>query len=167
MRLNNELAKQIAVFKLNNPTCTVEEIAEAFGVKVHQARYAIDKYAENAEFLKSNRKGRRAYARATAESGDTLELMKKQLALIMGELEADEGLVIKTRTQLLYQATKIKMYLQECELESHLKTADARIIAAIIRRFLPDADNDQIIKIYNEEMLKLGPESKANKKGRK
>jgi len=40
--------------------------------------------------------------------------------------------------------------LQQINLENHIKKTDAGIIANIIRKFKPDAGDDDIIKIYKE-----------------
>lgn len=150
-----EMLRAIAVFKAENPAITIYELAKKFNVKYHQARYAIDKYSKDISLLKGNSKGRITAAKILSENLNEVELLKKQLAFIIAQVDVNDKIPAVQRIDLLSKIAKIKKLIQEFELESHLKRADANIIAAIIKRFLPDATNDDIIKIYYEELKKI------------
>ena len=161
---DSELLKKIALHKVNNPDHTHRKIAEIFGVKPHVVRYAIEKYAQSIELMKSTRKGIYEQTKFIASSYDDLELMKRQLNFCAAQLENDQNMSIANRVDLLYKIMRIRMFLQSVELESHIKRADADIIARIIRRFLPEATNDDIVKIYQEEYVKWANQAPDNLK---
>jgi len=152
--MNKEEIKSIALFKANNPTSTIKEIAEIFNVKPHQVRYAIDKYTDSAKLLKGNKSGRVQASKMIAKKISDIVLFNKQLGFVISELDNDDKMPLKTRIDYLYKITKMKTFVQEVELESHLKRVDAAIIGGIIKRFLPDATNEDVINIYNEELHK-------------
>lgn len=150
-----ELMKSIALYKAENPYKNIAEIANHFKVSYHRARYSIDKFAKDISLLKGNAKGRTIAAKILSKTEDEIDLLKNQTALILAQINVNDKMPVLQRTELLTKITKIKKMIQEFELESHLKRADANIIAAIIKRFLPDASNDEIIKIYYEEIRKM------------
>lgn len=104
--------------------------------------------------MNATKKGRALQSEFMADSIDQIAVLKKQLNFILAELENNQKLVLSARIDMLYKAMRIRVHIQQVELESHLKRADADVIAMIIKRFLPDATDDQIIKIYTEEYQK-------------
>jgi hypothetical protein len=152
--LSKEKAKKIAIWKSNHPEATLSALAKKFSVKEHQARYALQKHAEQSELFRGTSKGRMMAAQMLQGEHDDLEVMKSQLQLCAGILETDQKLAVASRVKILYQMARIRQFLQSVDLEAHIKRADAEIIVRIIRRFLPDASNDDAIKIYNEEIVK-------------
>lgn len=160
---NTEKLKAIALYKAENPELTIKECAKKFNVIEHTARYAIDKYANDVQLLKGNSKGRIIASKVLAREMNEAELLKKQVAFILAQIEVNDKMPVTQRTELIRKVLTIKKAIQEIELESHLKRADAILIAAIIKRFLPEASNDDVIKIYREELAKLNLErSKTN-----
>lgn len=159
---NPETMKAVAVWKSNHPESTIAELAERFRLKPHQVRYALNKYAEDAQLMKNTRAGRKAAAGALmGQSPDrpadesALELLNNQLALILTQLECDDAMPVMARVQALNTATRVKRLLQSMTLQHHLKRLDADIIAAIIRRYNPNVSDTEIIEIYNEELANL------------
>lgn len=152
--MTKEEIKAIALFKANNPTSSIKEIAAMFNKKPHQVRYAIDKYTDAAKLLKGNRSGRVQASKMIAKNISDIVLFNKQLGFVISALDNDDKMPLKTRIDYLYKITKMKTFVQEVELESHLKRVDAAIIGGIIKRFLPDATNEDVINIYNEELHK-------------
>lgn len=149
-----EILKKIALHRANNPDQSHKKIGELFKVPAHVVRYAIEKYAQSIELMKSTRRGVFEQTRFIAGNYDNIELLKNQLNFCAAQLENDQKMAISSRVDLLYKIMRIRMFLQSIELESHIKRADADIIARIIRRFMPQASNDDIIKIYQEEYVK-------------
>lgn len=166
---NPDTMKAVAVWKSNHPGATIAELAERFNIKPHQVRYALDKYAEDANLMKNTRAGRKAVASALIGNGSperpadesSLELLNNQLALILAQLECDDAMPVMARVQALNTATRVKRLLQSMTLQHHLKRLDADIIAAIIRRYNPNVSDTEIIEIYNEELANL----RAGKEG--
>lgn len=154
---NVELLKKIAVYKAEHPAATLAQLEKKFKVPDHVARYALQKYAEfsvEAKLLNATKKGRALHSDFMADNIDQVAVLKKQLNFILAELENNQKLVLSARIDMLYKAMRIRVHIQQVELESHLKRADADVIASIIKRFLPDATDDQVIKIYTEEYHK-------------
>lgn len=150
--------KKIALWKASHPKCTLEELEKKFKVPTYVARYALQKFAELsevAELMTATKKGRSILSEFTADEIDQVNLLKKQLNYCLAEIENNKSLVLSSRIDLLYKAMRIRVHLQQVEIESHLKRADALLIARIVRRFKPDATDEDVIKIYTEELMKL------------
>lgn len=158
-----EQLKKIAIYKSAHPEISHAKLAKKFGVEVYQARYAIKKYAEDTELMRGTKKGMHVAAKMLHDSTDEVELMKQQLQLCLNELEVNQKITVKVRLDLLYKASRIRQFVQSVELEAHMNRADAELIARIVRRYTPNASNDDVIKIYNEEIAKWKME-KAEKK---
>lgn len=157
-----QLLKEIAIYKALHPKTTYAFLEKKFSVPTYVVRYAIQKYAEysvQAELMKATKKGRIIKSQYEAEDIDQITILKKQLNYCLAHLENDNKLALASRVDLLYKAMRIRLHIQQVELESHLKRADALLIANIIRRFRPQATDDEIIKIYNEEIEKIKIES--------
>lgn len=56
------------------------------------------------------------------------------------------------RAKIINMVARIQKQLKEQEIESHIKRADAQVIARIIRRFMPAATETDVIKIFREEL---------------
>lgn len=150
-----DMFKTLALYKVEYPDSSITEIAKKFRVKYHQARYAIDKYASDTEFLSMNKVSKIRASKLVAEHYDDIQLLEKQFKTCISQLEVDEKMVLPHRVEFLSKIMRIKVQLTRIELEKHLKRADASIIASIVKRFMPEATNDDIIKIYNEEKNKM------------
>jgi len=155
---DEKLLKKIAIYKSNHPKITLEQLEKKFDVPTHTARYALQKFALEADLGKATVKGRRQLAEMMADDLNEAEVMRYQLNYCLAEMEINKKLALQSRIDLLYKTTRIRMHIQRVELESHLKRADAQLIANIIRRFEPDASDDMVVKIYNEELQKLREE---------
>jgi len=83
-------------------------------------------------------------------TGSVTDLIKSQMAVCVQQLYAD-NLTGTERIKLLKQLSSLQKDIQSMELEKHMTHLDAKIVSAIIRRFKPDADNDEIIRIFKEE----------------
>jgi len=151
---DEKLLKKIAIWKANHPAYTLEKLEQKFKVPTHVARYALQKFAGEAELGKATRKGRTIQTKIIADSIDPIDSLKHQLSYCLAELENNERIVISSRIDMLYKMIRLRVYLQDLEIESHIKRVDADVIAMIIKRFVPDATSDDVIKIYTEEFHK-------------
>ena len=93
-------------------------------------------------------------------SGSLNEMIQSQASMVVQQLY-NEDLDSATRTKLLEKLAKIQKDMQKTELQNHLKSLDAKIVTKLVRRFKPDADDDEVIKIYKEAVAeaKNDPES--------
>ncbi len=158
--ISDQLQSKISIWKSNHPEATLQDLSKKFHVKIHQARYALQKHAEKSELLKNTSKGQLNAAQMMRDENDDLGLMKSQLSLCAGMLEMNPKMKLNSRVSILYKMSRIRQFLQSVELEAHMNRADAEIIARIIRRYAPGATNDDVIKIYNEEIAKIKMEKK-------
>lgn len=153
-KMTRDQIMAVASYKVANPGLTGQEIADHFQISKGQAYYAIKRYVNSAKMLIGNRSGKVSNARLLEPYTDETEAIKKQIRIALGQIDSDDSMAIANRVELLHKITRIRQYLQMTDLQSHLKRADAAIIAAIIRRFVPDITDDDIIKIYHEELEK-------------
>lgn len=77
------------------------------------------------------------------------ELIKSQAAVAVQQLYQEE-LSGSERVKQLEKLAKIQKDMQKTELQSHLKSLDAKIVSILIRRFRPEATDNEVIKIYKE-----------------
>lgn len=82
------------------------------------------------------------------------EILNEQLKYAAAQLDVDTGMNAVDRVTMLHKLASTKKETQKMSIEAHLKTTDAVLIAAIIRRYEPDATDDRVIKIYYEELEK-------------
>ncbi|MDD5539507.1 MAG: DUF1804 family protein [Candidatus Marinimicrobia bacterium] len=83
-------------------------------------------------------------------SGSLADMIKSQASLCVQQLY-QEDLKGSDRLKLLKQLAAIQKDIQQTELERHMYHLDAKTVSLIIRRFQPDATDDEIIKIFAEE----------------
>ncbi|MFA5322933.1 MAG: DUF1804 family protein [Smithella sp.] len=83
-------------------------------------------------------------------SGSLADMIKSQASLCVQQLY-QEDLKGSERLKLLKQLAAIQKDIQQTELERHMYHLDAKTVSLIIRRFKPDATDDEIIKIFAEE----------------
>ena len=83
-------------------------------------------------------------------SGSLADMIKSQAALCVQQLY-NEDLKGSERLKLLKQLAAIQKDIQQTELDRHMYHLDAKTVSLIIRRFKPDATDDEIIKIFAEE----------------
>jgi hypothetical protein len=148
------LKLRIAKHKEKHDNISFVELAQLFNVSYDQARSAVMDYksgklnVKNVKKVKSN-------SSEIKDKYTTEELFDSQFHQALADLEAAEDMNVLERINALEKIAKIRKALQSVRLEAHLKRADADIIAAIIRRYDPDASDERIIEIYKEEVEKL------------
>lgn len=141
---------QIAKYKLQNPKIPVTAIAEQFNITYDQAINAIAK----------NKRGELKIGRVRTPKVDykidpNENLLKKNYDKALASLDQSTHLDVLERISAIDKLTTISKTIQSMELQNHLKRLDADVIACIVRRFKPDATNEEIIKMYHEELEKL------------
>jgi hypothetical protein len=149
--------KQIATWAVMNPEMTQRELALKFNCSEAQVRYSFEKFGDVAVFSQNTRSGRKALTQILADTIDNDEnIMREELKNIIAKLMVDSEMESTSKLQLLNMASTIKVKLQKVSMQNHMRDLDARTVAAIIRRYEPNASDEDIIKIYKEERKKLG-----------
>ena len=70
------------------------------------------------------------------------------------EIQSAEDMEYGEKVYLLDKLSSIKKKIQAVDLKTHIKSVDARVIAEIIRRFEPDATDEDILNIFYEALEK-------------
>ena len=142
--------QQIATYKHKNPKISMSAIAEQFNVTVDQVNYAVQKSKKGE--LKLGRIRTKKINLDEIKSDENLLKVNYEKAL--KHLNSVDNIAVDDRINLLDKLANTSKTIQQMELQNHLKRLDANVIASIIRRFRPDATDDDIIKIYSEELEK-------------
>lgn len=85
---------------------------------------------------------------------DFKDLDDFQLFLLMSALEdaATSKLTAFEKVQLVKNIEVVQTKISQRQLKGNIRRPDAEVIARIIRRFIPEASDNDIINIYQEEM---------------
>lgn len=132
-------------FKQKNPTATIAEIAAKYDCSYDQARNAI-KAGEKGSLIRSKPKKEDLYEPADDPDGD----LEKEYARAVAALSAGDIGGAAAHTALLDKLVGVRKTLQQVRLQNHLRKSDAELIAAIIRRYEPEASDEEVIAIYKE-----------------
>jgi hypothetical protein len=119
------------------------ELAKMHACTYEQAREAHKRLLRGE--LK-DRRGRRMKAGKGDISGTFHALIDKAVTA----LDSDTSITGIELVQMLDKVASILKVDQQISLQGHLKRADATIIAAIIRRYEPEATDEDVIRIYRE-----------------
>ncbi len=87
------------------------------------------------------------------ESDDIVSMLECQAMKLLTKV--DKIKTTTTRAKILESISRILKQVATQKLESHLKKADATIASALIREFMPDATDEQVIKKYYEITEKM------------
>lgn len=143
--------RRIGIFKDKNPRVTYTELAKQFNCTYSQAVHAALQYKKG--YLGKPRLRRKSIENIKQEY-DALEILRRQVHTALAHLESEAKLAVSERMSLVAQAVGILKTLQTIEITGHIKRNDAAIIVQIIRRFKPDASEEDSIIIYREEYEK-------------
>ncbi len=139
----------IGRWKERHPKTTFIELAERYHCSQSQAVRAVKDYQAG----RLHTRPRNTPRKKISELVKTLtseQLLSEQFKYCVAALEADKDLNLLQRVSLLEKLTFMRKTLQQITLTDHMKAADANIVALIIRRYLPEASDDDVIKIYHE-----------------
>lgn len=147
------LRQKIGRYKSKNEKASYGEIAEKFNVSYNQARSAC--IAWKAGELKRSRPRGKAKEVEAVKSVPADKLLEKQYHHAVAQLEANDKLEADERIGLLDKLFSMRKKLQQVRLESHLKKVDSEIFTAVIRRFEPNATDEDVISIYRQIVEEL------------
>lgn len=143
--------KKIAIgkFKDKNPKATYYEISDTYSCTYEQARSACVAYKKG-ELTRVKSRAKTADVDEILENQTADDLLEKQYHTAVAQLQAETKLSVEDRVKLLSSLFSMRKILQQLRLESFIKRADAGVIKIIIKKFLPDCTDDDVIKIYLE-----------------
>lgn len=150
-KLNDVKMKQIASWKSVHPELSIKELAEVFDISPAQARYSLQKYSDFS-LMQNTKKGRQIVSGIISDVIDEESVIKSQMNTILSTLETDMDMAVSSRLNLMNQYLTLRTKVTNLTLQKHLKGIDAELVARIIRRFKPKATDEDVIKIFNEEM---------------
>ncbi|HVZ41368.1 MAG TPA: hypothetical protein VHI13_18960 [Candidatus Kapabacteria bacterium] len=144
LRRSTQLA--IAKYKQRNAHLTYGDVAAKYGVTYDQARDACKRYEEGV--LGGQRSARKV--RRTQPSGNPISLLGTLLDRALTAVDRDGGLTGVEMIELLEKAAPILRTVQQLSLMGHIKGFDSVIFAALVRRYQPNAGDEDIVRIYHE-----------------
>jgi hypothetical protein len=146
--------KQLLIGKYHeaNPEASKKEIQLHFVVTYNQVIHAIKNFESGKLHrkpvaLQQSRKAETRQRKYTAE-----EMLENQFHLAVAGLDVDTKMQTDTRITLLEKLVNMRKRFQSMQLESHIKRTDAALIALIVRKFKPEATDDDVVKIYKEAL---------------
>lgn len=145
---------KIGKHKEKFPEITNTNLAVLFNCTYDQARRAVIQY--NKGML--NRGQKRVKSKKTEEIKKDKtpdEIFSSQYHTSLAALESDIQIQAIDRITCLEKLARVRKIDQSIKLSNHIKRADADIIAALIRRYVPEATDEMVISIYREEFAKL------------
>jgi|GEM_PF-6552108 len=141
---------EVGIFASEHPELSRPDIGKKFNCTAEQVRYAQKQY--EAGKLQASERDEIPVGRVV----DPLVSFEKVLRRAVGMLAADEKLTAGQYIPLAERVAQMLRAWQSMNLVGHLKTVDAEIIASIIRRFMPEAREAEIVRIYQEEKNRIG-----------
>lgn len=141
--------RAIAAYKRKHPKAPIIEIAEKYNVSPSQVRRAIE-LDRDGRLTKTEPRTPRKKIREIVKTSTPDDLLKSQYLVVCAGLEADEKIPLSNRASMLEKLVFMRKTMQQIQLQSHMKRTDAGIIALLVRKFEPDADDDRVISLYLE-----------------
>lgn len=83
------------------------------------------------------------------------ELMDEQVRFTLIDIRGRTQIDPIDRAATLERLTRVKRHILAAKLVGQLKRSDAELFARVIRRFMPEATDEQIVLIYHEERALL------------
>lgn len=138
---------KIARWAVDNPSASMTEVAEKFGVTVHQARYYHQQYLSGKLTRKPPKKAHTRKNRAITMKS-TEELIEEQVRQAVEDLYNDAEVAPVERLDALSTAVSVRRVAQQVGLQQHLAKVKADIVAEMVRELKPEATDEDIIKLY-------------------
>lgn len=137
--------RTIARYKEAHPKVSYVQLAKIHACTYEQAREA------HKRLLRGELKDRRGRAmRSNRPSGDISGTFRALIDKAVTALDSDRSITAIELVALLDKVASILRVEQQISLQGHLKRADAALIAAIVRRYQPEATDEDVIRIYQE-----------------
>ena len=157
-RLTDAERQRIARYKLKHPYVSMALLAEEFNCTEQQARRAWQAYKDGSMKKPPGTRRPRKRMEDLMNEKDADELLLQQFHEIIAELAAKSQRTLEDRLSILKDLTEMRKKIQQVSLTAHMKRTDAGIVAIIIKRYEPDASEDEIIKIYKEAVEQFNRE---------
>lgn len=150
--LSDSKKLKIGKYAEANPEASKKEIQLKFGCTYNQVIYAIKAFQSGKLHRKplAMKESRKAHAMMDKFSAE--ELILKQFHLAAASLNCDETMNTDERVAALDKLVNMQKKYKSMDLQSHMNRLDSDILLIIIRRFMPDASDDDALKIYKEAL---------------
>ena len=145
--------QKIGKYKEKFPNATANEIAAEFNVTTNQVRSAVKAYQAGDLRRTKPRPKKVSIEKAMETPAD--KLLENQYHVAAAQLETETNIPADERIGLLKDLFAMRKLLQQVRLESHIKRVDAVVFAALVRKFKPEAVDEDIISIYHELINEL------------
>ena len=131
-----------------------DELAKQFKCTKVQVRYALRIAAEGKLGKKRTQASQARQAETIMNKTDKTAILDNQLHFALAQLEADKKLGPVERVNALEKVVRTQKTMDEHALQLHIKGLNWEVLSSIVRRFQPDADQKEILKIFREEEAK-------------
>ncbi len=149
-RLTDAERAHVAQYITDNPDLSDRVVALHMGVTAPQVRHAREQAARGEIRVRQNGLKGAPKARTIMQQRSVNELLQEQLHFGMAQLAEAEKIPAGDRINLCGAAARTQRVMLATRLEGHLKTTDAGTILELVRIFVPDATEDQVIRYYHE-----------------
>lgn len=142
--------RKLAIYKQRHPRTTYVQLQTMFNCTYEQARAAHQRYlaGELGERRRPSSRG------PLAPSGQPIAELELLVDIALQKLKKDAKKIdVAEMVALIDKISGALRTQQQMSLASHLKRSDAAIIAAIVRRYVPTATDEDVIRIYHEVRL--------------
>ncbi|HVZ40937.1 MAG TPA: hypothetical protein VHI13_16775 [Candidatus Kapabacteria bacterium] len=157
------IAQKYLRLRERGASVSYESMARAMNVSVAQVRKAVEDYrAGRLRGARPSKPRRQPSARdlVTAKEADVAaalesisesdERFEEEYRLLVIDIAADRTLSTADRVQLMYKLTQVRLTMQRVSIGDHLHSLDAEVLLRLVRRFVPSATTDDVIKIIRE-----------------
>jgi hypothetical protein len=145
-----ELAKRYISLKEKCGT-SYTAIAAMYHCTPEQVRAAVADYHAGRFAGRRSTRSRSKKVDAVVDGvGSSAAQLRRAIRHTIAELEQTRLEPIE-RVQMIEKLTKAERELQRIELQDHMRRIDSEIYARTVRRFVPDATDQDVVKIYREE----------------
>lgn len=157
LRLRDRL--RIIKYWNKHPELGPSAIADLFGITRSQARWILKLEQEGK--LQSEIPGMRRRSVSTIQLKkmtkelDLDQALEEQLRMCLAELSTVSSMPMLERIDRLSQLMQVRKTLLQTKLQSHLRRIDADVIATIIRKYDPEASDEDVVKIYRAAIEEL------------
>jgi len=149
-RMTVSMQRKVAAWASKHPDESVRDVARYWDVSYDQARNAIEKHKAGKLATPPGRPSDKKVVAAITGELDVDAIIARQHEYAAAQLMASESMPVHERVKLVGDLVAIRKTIQAVTLQGHMKRIDAAVVAAIIRRYEPNATDDDVLRIYAE-----------------
>lgn len=149
--ISNRMKVKIGKFAANNPGAKMTDIAKEFNVTYNQVVHALKLYREG-KLHKRRPRVKHQNIEAILVEKSTEDIIDEQYKYCAAQLQTQATIAVDDRISMLDKLVAMRKTLQTVKLEGHIKRTDAGIIALLVRKFEPEASDEDVVKYYREAL---------------